>query len=325
MPLSSVPPAPPPDQAIVLFHDARAVRDIASLRPEDYGLQGHPAWVVAKVTPGPDSGASSVPGAFVDGQTGKIVQPPGTQAVVTKDGTWKALMTAPQSSQYAGGSYSWSERLAQRKRSLSPEDYYSPFVSGGIVLFRPLPGASEMDQFEPARLLFSDWGQYVAPAFDFVRQHSRLFDEVKLSPDEITQLTRLLSERNGLLAVLAFRQLLLAAKMGAIPVSQNLFRADERAAAIFTYLALTAPTHQTEIDQALEGTLDAVRSSQDLTRLRSIGLGCFAAALFNPGTRGAVEAKRALEAIRVRLKQLGRAAGRDQELDLIFEKMNVSL
>src|SRR6266699_2614025 len=102
---------PPPEPAAMLIHDARAVYDTASLRFGDFIVEGRPAWVVAIVIPGPTSGSATVPGAYINAETGQFVTPGNAQTVLVKEGKWRALAASQGSAQYGEGAYSWTETL----------------------------------------------------------------------------------------------------------------------------------------------------------------------------------------------------------------------
>jgi len=323
IPMNSEQSSAIPKAATSLLHDARAVHDVASLQFASYQFDGHPVWVLAVVTPRPDSGAARVPGSFTDVKTGRTVTPAGASTVVVKDGTWKVLASVGKGHKPLTNEYAWSEPFGP-KQTLTAEDYYSPFVSGGIILFRPVSGASGVDQFGPVCLLFQDWEPYVRPAFDFAEQHPSLFLDGKPALDNTAQPTELLSGPNELLTVWAFRQLLLSGQMSTDRARQRLADSSGYLAAILTYLLLTAPMLEGKTRPAAQEILAVIERSPELAKVQSVSLGCFAAGLIdssNPDTLSM--AQKVLTGIRRRLKGLGPSAEGDRYLGLIFEKMAI--
>jgi hypothetical protein len=272
--------------------------------------------------PSPKSGSATVPGAHINADTGEFVTPQNAQTVIVKEGKWRVLATSEQMTQYSAGSYSWTEPLTAMKRKLLPEDYYSPFAHGGTIVFRPAPGASGIEQFGTVRLLFPNWGQFVAPAFAFMVSHPALLGDGQVGPTELPQLTQLLSQNNELLAVLAFRELVASGQMAPNLARNQLTNAQANLAAVYTYIALTSQAgggHQ--LAQEIAGI---TKMTHDATKLRSIALGAFSAGLFRAEDSGIISSsKSALGAVRHRLKELKIAVEKDIYLNSIFEKMGV--
>jgi hypothetical protein len=316
------PAIPPPQQMESrLLHDARAVHDTASLRFRDFETNGEPSWVLATVTPAPRSGSATVPGAYIKADTGELVMPGAAETVVVKAGSWKAEAAA-RAGQSTGGTYDWTEPL-EEKRTLLPEDYYSPFVHGGTMLCRPTSSAPGIEQFGPVHLLFPEWGQYVTAASAFTQRHRALFEADQLGPTAVAELEQLLSQDNALLAVLAFRALSQGGRMTSNLVRELLARAEGHALAIFTYLILVSPGPEAgnPLAQEVDGL---VRTSPQAPKIRSVALGAFAAALFRSGDSAILSYSRSLlRAVRQRLDMPGVASDQESYVPLILEKMDV--
>src|SRR4051794_707217 len=88
-----------------ILHDGRAVHDLAALRFADYEPGGRPPWILATRAPGPRSGSATIPGGYIEAETGKLVVPEGAMTVLVKEGTWKALSSSPPGAHPASGSY----------------------------------------------------------------------------------------------------------------------------------------------------------------------------------------------------------------------------
>ena len=305
-----------------LMHDTRAICDIAWFRFADFETNGEPSWVVAMLDPSPDSGNATIPGSYIKAETGELVIPSGVAAVVLKKGRWHSLASAlPTPS--GTGIYSWSEPLEREQRVLSPEDYYSPFAYGGTIVFRPTPSAPDIEEFGPVCLLFDDWGSLVQPAFE----RSRKGDEILygkfsylMSTDKLTQLV---SDDNGLVATIAFRELMRIKPTDARAVAKFLEATDQRRRSIFSYvmLAMSDSGSASELTQAVT---DSVRAARQPEEIQSISLGAFAAALFHSREAGVLASSRnILLAARQRFQIIGRAGERASQLLLIFQKMGI--
>ena len=320
--MAAVSPPPPRRQetATIVYHDARATHDAASLRISDFEIGGHAVWILAKVLPGERSGSATVPGASFNARTGQLETPDNARTVVIKEGTWQAIATSPNEAKE--GNYNWTEPLAQRQRGSAPEDFYSPFASGGAILFRPALGQHGIAQFGPLCLLFMAWAQYVQPAFDFAQQHPGLLD--RAAPADVAQFRRLVPGTNELLAALAFRQLLLAGGLTQDDVRERLSGAKEYLDAVITYLILTnsgVPSKGPPLAEALDSV---IRKSPALDKLRSISLGAFAAALFHSSdSKVTSQSKRLVETVRVRVKELGLRPQDDPYLLYLLSKMDL--
>ena len=321
MPPLDMPPTLPPQQAeYALLHAARAVHDTASVRFTDFAIDGRPSWVLATVTPSPRSGSATIPGAHLDARTGEVVAPSGARAVLVKEGTWKPVVAARPSQAMTQNTYSWTESLAQRKRTLLPEDYYSPFTHGGAILCRPTPGAAGIDQFGPVRVLLPGWEGYVPSASAFAEGYPALLTDGAVGPADGAQIDQLASQDNKLLAVLAFRSLLRGGRMNPSVAQAQLARVETDVLAILVYLVITGPAPGSP-GVSLRDIHGAVTALRDLDRSRAIALGAFAAGLFRGDA--ATPAKSLLRAVRQRLGEIGVAPDRDPYLHLMLEKMDV--
>lgn len=305
------------DMAIVVPHDARATHDIANLRFGEFAVNGYVAWTVAKVNPTPSSGASITPGSFVNAQTGEVVVPPNARPVILKEGEWIRLVSAQKASQVQEGHYSWSETYKLRMRIPSPEDYYSPFIHGGTIIFRLDSTASGMSQFASVHLLFDDWTKYVDSASDFISTHSGFLEQSTPSHLESPELKRLLSGDNKLLAVEAFRELAAMRQLMPDMVRQPFTQSDEKLGAVFCYLMLT----DTEPNIFVPQIADIIRRSHDSTSLRPIALGAYAAVLMGPrDTTHMGYARNVLEQVAVQLRHLKLSFDADPYMKLILSQ-----
>jgi len=146
----AIPPAahPAEDPAIARLRDARTIYDLAHLAPADLA----PGWRVAAITPGARSGAGTIPGAYIEAETGRFVNPDSAAMVMIVEGSWQ-IVTGPER---GTGTYSWQEPLAEfHTRLPEPDDLFSPFVHGGLIVVQP--GWSASERFGHPPLVWPSW------------------------------------------------------------------------------------------------------------------------------------------------------------------------
>ncbi len=304
--------APPrTDAAVILMHDARAVRDISAFFPAAY-LSPGPPWIAAAITPGPNSGKATTPGAFIRSDTGQVFAPPKSGTVLMKQGVWQAVAGSQ-----GGAAYSWNEPLA-KKTKLTPEDRYSPFVSGGTVLFRPAPEVKALDGLGPVTLLFSDWAQNVSPELAFFESNPSLFSGA--DPAAQRQLIGLLARENRLLAIVALRAL--QGSPALTPENERVYltQASGHFAAVVLYLMLAGPGAG---DALASEAIKAAASARDPGQLRSLALGAFAVSLFGDA-ESLPRARAVLEAVYRQISATGLRIDSDPYLYAIYRSAGMA-
>jgi hypothetical protein len=297
---------PQPNAAVVVIHDARAVRDIAVFAPAAYVSDG-PPWIAAAITPGPNSGKATTPGAYVRSDTGQVVAPPKAGTVLMKQGVWQAVAGGQ-----GGAAYAWNEPLAPKQKP-GPEDRYSPFISGGTVLFRPTPEVKKLEDLGTVTLLFSDWAQHVAPALALFESSPGLFKRDG-DPEAQRQLLGLLARDNRLLAVMALRGLQGTKALTAENEHVYLNRAAGHFAAVVLYVMLAGPGAGSAT--AAEA-VKAVSDTRDPAQIRALALGAFAATIFGDA-ESFPRARAVLEATYRQAGAVGLRAGSDPYLYAIY-------
>jgi hypothetical protein len=285
-----LPPAPRSGEQAAL-HDARAIHDLATLRFPSYrGRDAQPQWVLARIDASPQSGSATIPGAVL--RDGKLIAPPNTPPVIMKLGAWIRL-AGEGGADTAGSAYSWTEPMDEEKRRLSPEDRYSPFASGGLVLFNPEPSRSGAAAFAQAAVVFSDWAGDAPAGARLLRDFAPAIEKA-----ESSQLSRLLAHQNRFLASAAFRRWLQVHGVDRSVIPQAYVQARGNLLSVMTFLLLT----ETPASQTASELLDAAAHSANPAMLRSIAAGASAVTLFAEDNRPAVAlAGTILSAIRERL------------------------
>jgi hypothetical protein len=299
-----------PDQAqIMVLHDIRAVHDIAAMRWLSPPIsQGQ--WIIARIEPDPDSGAGTVPGGYIDGSTGQFVAPPDTPPVVVKRGAWTVLAGGTES---AGTirRYDWSEPIRESERTLQAEEMYSPFVRGGVILFRPgeTPGAAGF--FQDVVLLFPEWSTDAATALTYAHQHP---SAVRPPAGDLgaKELRGILRGGNRLLTVAAFAQLSSGGHLSMADEEDLVVRGEPRLAATLIYCLLIQ-------GRAVEPLIE--RTSQP-DQLRWMAVGALSVDVFGPQEPAVRTAARsALVAARKRLASLGGQPDSDAYLRVLFDRV----
>lgn len=307
----------------ILLHDARVIHDTASLTLKNFVVDGVQSWALANVIPGPRSGSGMIPGASVNAQTGEFVIPQGTKTVLIKEGNWKMIEATSQYKHKTEDSFSWSEPMDKPKRILLSEDFYSPFAQGGMILFRPTPGKSGIDQFGPVHLLFQEWGQYVAAASAFVKKHQQLFEaDSKTGLAEMNDLMTLLPNENKLIVVLAFRRLVELERMTSELAGKQLVNSKDHLRSILTYMMITdqKPSSDEPFVQVISSYLN---NATNVDTISPIALGAFSAGLLHSADTGILSRSKAvLRQTKQRLKELGTQIEKEPHLILIFKMMD---
>jgi len=304
-----------------VLQNARAVHDTAALRLSDYETIGDPSWVLVVLTPASDSGSATVPGGYVDAETGIMVIPENSETVVVKNGGWR-LQAATHPAHPTSGTYAWTEPLDRNKRTLEPEDFYSPFIHGGTLLFQPNPAGKNIDQFKHPRVIFSQWKEMVQPAFAHSTQISGVLDGCGTNRDS-GMLADLISQSNALLSVLALRESLRLRSIAPKSSRDLLHGVDHRVKALFVYLMLSASSSDQQGDW-LNQISHLVKEARSLEDLHAFGLGAFAAALFQYQDAEIVAgAKTVLATVKKRLVPLQVPHEKNPQLYFILDRSGI--
>ncbi|PCE26122.1 hypothetical protein BWP39_16485 [Paraburkholderia acidicola] len=305
----------------VITTEARAVHDTATLKLSDYRASNGSDWVVAAIEPASDSGTVQMPGAYINVDTGEIVQPADAHDVVVMKGAWRTLATA-DSSVPSRADYSWTEVPKQRIRIPTPDDFYSPFKEGGTVVFQWEPSAEGKAQFSATRMIFPEWAQDVAETLRSAPGIEGTLVELADAGKASTEADEITSAKNNLSSVLIWNALLhgsgsstIVARMPAL-----LETTDARKLSVLVYLCLAAsaaadrPTLVTAVKTLIGETTDS-------TRLASIAYASYAVKLFDPTNASAQNAASSVLAqLKSRTTALHVRMDAHSPWTLIFEK-----
>lgn len=280
--------------SVKVLHDARAVHDMATLDLSGLVQHGTAQWVVARIVPASQSGFATIPGANIRADTGQFVNPGNASPVLMKQGHWEVLASSGVQ-EPPSGTYSWTEPLATAKRHLTPEDYYSPFVKGGIVIRGSALNKGLSGNQPPVYLTFDNWVQDVPDAI----AHA-------VTPQPTSNL---LGTPNPLLQVQAFRRLLQSGALQPSQLADAVARASEDVAAVDTYLALV---HKRDAGEQLAKLVGASNSDDTC---RGIVIGAYAVKLLANNPAAASQATSVLAAAR---NKLAGPLERDEYLKALF-------
>lgn len=319
--LDSLPPESHAEYALV--YEARAVHDTATLRLSDYGIAAKPAWIVTVVTPANGSGSATIPGAYIEAETGQFVTPERSDTVVVKKGAWQALDTADPLAPKTGN-YSWTEPLDRVKRVVTPEDIYSPFSYGGTIVFRPEPKDYGARYFVSCRLLFPEWGRAAAEALKAAPQLMGSLTTASTDNTSWAMVEKLAADDNGVLATVAFRTLLQSPGSFVAWLPALLKATDVKKLSTFAYLSLAVSSAKDRAQRIMElGKL--INETKEADRLLAIAYAAFAVNLFATQDTAAVSAaNEILGKLRKRVEELHIPIQDHSPWFLIFKKSGLT-
>jgi hypothetical protein len=258
-----------------IHYEVRAAHDIAMWQRGNYAVpNGTQNWMVVRVEPAAGSGSATVPGGYINAETGELEMPAGAQTVIVKSGRWRRL---DGTTAEAAGKYHWFESQIEDKRRMDPEDVYSPFEHGGTLLFAPNWEADGIQQFEAPVLLFEEWAAAAqqAIATNLPSENGML----EPPPQLLNALPRLRVSPNPLVAAWAWRYSLTRDPDG---TQADLDSASGRVLTVRTRLLLDIGS-----ELSVQRVVQAVRGTHDLSRLEAMAAGALSAAQLPSAGNGA--------------------------------------
>ena len=277
------------------FPDARAIRDMAELRfdvPPDSGAR---PWSLIRITPEPHSGSATFADAMIEGETGRLVDvhtlqpipPEQTKPRIIKEGSWQMIEELGKAAGVTSGEYSWLELPRERIRRLAPDDLYSPFVGGGIILCAFDVAAEGPAQFQSVYLVPQGWAPHVKAAWEQFQSEPAFLPGL-LREEKTRRLAGLITGPNPIVATLAFRDFIRA---GADEPNWSTATAQrDGREAEFTYLLLDLTDPAERWRELLE---NAGGESA-----RAVAAGALAAAMFGNSGAAQAQARELLNALR---------------------------
>jgi len=224
-------------------------------------------WVVANVKPDPRAPCATIPGAYINGDTGEFVSPPGAQLVIVVGGSITILSTltgqvAPMTH------YEWHVKpvmviSSRGQKEEEPNFFYRG--EGGTTIARTNNKTSIGDEFSPAYLIPREWTGFVAPALK-----TKVLPILRIRDFDIAAYARLqasLSDENPFVAIEAARTLEQAHLLDAHFIRGPLARSQGFKQSAFAFLLLQQLSSHRELDLPNDGplTLDVVDKAVDKT------------------------------------------------------------
>jgi hypothetical protein len=271
-----------PATAQRVIHDVRAVIDVCDIDLDRAGASGTGASVVLSATPDPHSGSATIPGVFIDGETGRPVDRAGGPAdlsqppMLLREGRFQILTVLAGSAARREGRYSWMQPLVILTRGVSRQAIFDPFALGGTVVCRYYPGAAAAP-FEDIRLLPEGWQTQVADAVQVAR---RAAEQQPAAPPAGAELRDQAESANPILFAQSINALAKAGRIDS-PLLASLYdklRGYRRAVLHVTTLRHPPPDTAAVVRNRLEADL----AGTDQDRRRAAALGLLAARLFAP-------------------------------------------
>ncbi|RQZ65981.1 hypothetical protein [Burkholderia sp. Bp9004] len=262
--------------------ETRMVHDVATLQPSDYRSADGASWVIATLTPAPDSGENVTGTTYFDTAKQQTVAVPDARRRYANRGTWQVVASS-SSSVPATGRYDWLTLawlpINRRPLPQTPEHLYSPFIHGGTIVYRWNPAAQGGEQFGNVRMIFPEWQEQVA-------------DVLRGAPGAVAQtaaaasasaLDRVKQDGNPMAAVLDFGAALheepadrIAARLPALLRANDLH---EVSAIVFQCIAASREADRLRFVEAISGSIFSI---DDSARLLAIAYGAFAAGRAKP-------------------------------------------
>ncbi|KWN04197.1 hypothetical protein WT83_31920 [Burkholderia territorii] len=262
--------------------ETRMVHDVATLQPSDYRSTDGASWVIATVTPAPDSGENVTGTTYFDTAKQQTVAVPDARRRYANRGTWQVVASSSPSVP-AAGRYDWLTLawlpINRRPLPQTPEHLYSPFIHGGTIVYRWNPAAQGGEQFGNVRMIFPEWRQQVA---NVLRASPGDFAHAAAGAPA-SALDRVQQDDNPMAAVLDFGTALheepvdrIAARLPALLRVNDLH---EVSAIVFQCIAASREEDRPRLVEAISGSIFSI---DDGARLLAIAYGAFAAGRAKP-------------------------------------------
>ena len=269
--------------------------------------------MLARLAPGSHSGASTTVGGWcIDAATGKTVSRPGAYLATTKEGSWRCVAWLKGRGVADQGRYSWYARQNSWERILKPEQLFSPFIKGGLILCRFHPQAKGAAQFDPVYVIPDRFVPHVKTAFELLAKTPGLFAQPP-GPPQQRRLAELAAGDNPVLAILAFRTLLSCKGLGGAPLGAVMQPSAGLRRAAFTYTILIPALRENDAaNAALEELSRLIAATKKAGELAPIAVGLFTPAWLDRRRMGGWPPWRKLVLeVHDRAKELGPEAQQD--------------
>ena len=267
--------------AAQLLYHARVTHDLANMSVGGIAKDKRAIWMFARLAPGPHSGGDTTVGSYFDADTGKTVTRPGAYGAIIKEGSWKCVAWLKGRGEADQGRYSWNARQNAFARNFEPEQLFSPFIKGGLILCRFHPQAKGAAQFDPVYVIPDRFVPHVKGAFELLAKTPALFSQPP-GPPQQRHLDALAAGDNPVLAILAFRTLLSSKGLGGAQLGAVMQRSAGLRRSAFTYtIVILALRERAAAKAALEELSRLTAATKKAGELAPIAVGLFTTGWLN--------------------------------------------
>ncbi len=298
-----------------LYHDAKAIYDVSSLRLEEVPTGGPETWLLIRVVPDRHSGTGTM--GYYEDAKGSIRY----GLVAALKGSWTVVAGINKAHQIKGGTYAWNEWHSPHEQRKAA-DLHSPFKEpGGLLLCCYNPRAKNAARFQPRFLLPSPWEKAVLPAYEFCRENPQVL--APTAPLKRNVVVELLNGNNPLLFV-AFRRLLECGGASPAMATAALGSTDAWQRSVVTYMIL-ALSEEPRRAGLLAVLKRAFEGCEEAGAARSVAIGAFAAGYLHGGIETiASPSRELLKGLRSRLARDGQGIVADPVLQRVLTSVQVS-
>jgi len=330
----------------IVGRDERIAHDVAVFNFRQ--IAAPQTWVVADVKPDPRGSYSTIPGAYIDGNTGKMISPPDARLVIVVRGSI-AILSTLSGKVTPMTHYEWQARPVIEVSSRGRKEggtYFFHDGLGGTTIVRINEKAAADQKFSPAYLIPREWASFVAPALKtkaLPTLRIRDFDSAAYA-----RLQAVLSDPNPFVAIEAARTLEQVQLLDADFVRGPLLKSRGFEQSAFACLVLRQLSLHGDVDLPYDGALTsevvnkaiakslakeplledfgkAIDGAPDAQTLKSLATG-ISASVTEPSHFVVTTFERArwlLRRVDARQKALGTHTAADAYLDLLLQTSGV--
>ncbi len=253
-----------------MFRSVQIVRDLAEYNILNLRPRETEAWIVAEIVPGGLSGALHNQGAYIQAETGKVIDSGIRPRLVTLvGGQWKRLELLSGEAP-AEGRFEWKEPYVDNSfdRHFNIYDQFSVFTgpkNNGTVICQFFKDRAGAAKFSSVTSIPDDWKTFVKPAYAYHVRHSAEFAD-----SDLNGLRKMASGDNPFIALTAIRHLL-----GKTTTEEEFDQLADLARSLpkFRQAVLTYLLLKKNDDPSLDAILKAISRSKTAAELPGLALG----------------------------------------------------
>lgn len=301
--------------------EIRLVTDITQWSFRRISPDTRRVWVVAKITPDRNSGRGTIPGAYINGETGELVTPKGGQLFVNHEGSCQVIALLAGTLDKKDWAYRFEEpALLDQFGAVPPtiDHYYSPFWhNGGLVICSTEGSAGKGGRFNNVHLLPAKWESSASEAWGFCKKNRELL-RPNLAVQNRAKLRKLLTNRNPLLAIEACRLLAQSDGLDKNFVEETLANTHgyKRAAFALLFIKHLRKEEVKSESRKLEDLIEKITSPEEI---RQLALACLIALSDRSGNVSSRVAMQILKKVKCRSSAFKEDSARGKFLQRIFD------